>query len=134
MLKSTGVAIERTSNAMVAHDHGDISFIPAYCYTHFAKHECQAEPMFVVTIHDDHTGQSHDTYSVLGSAWTYDSASTAITFDPALARTSSGGMSATPSLDFDATIYGDTCTKDGIIILVMVSEFECIHLCYTTIC
>jgi Ca2+-binding RTX toxin-like protein len=101
MLEAIEESIARTLDAIEPHSSGSIDFMSSYDYTYFAESGCQATPMFVEAINDAH-GQSRDTYVLHSSAYTYDSVSTAITFDPATASASNGGISALPILSFDA--------------------------------
>jgi hypothetical protein len=100
MLQPIAAAVARTIYIMTPTSATDISEVSSYSYTYYASSSCQTQAMFVEAVSDQ-----SDTLLLCSGASSYQSVSTAITFDgitPNAASSSSCGISPSQLLNFDA--------------------------------
>jgi Ca2+-binding RTX toxin-like protein len=100
MLQAIEEALIRTIDAISPSSSSKIDDMSVYSYNYYATAPCQSSPSFVESVNDVGSKGGDSYYTRLSQ--TYDSVSTAITFDGNTAASSSGGLSALPLLSFDA--------------------------------
>jgi hypothetical protein len=126
MLSPLSAAVARTIDIVTPTSSMDISEVNTYTYSYYATSSCQTQPMYIEAISDS---SSSDILLLCSGAMSYQSISTAITYDGITsnaASLSSGGISALPILDFDAISTDNSWYVLVLVLILSLMAWSCL--------